>query len=233
MDVHDLTAAYTLDALDADERDAYEAHLGSCGRCRDELAELGDTAGALAWAVRSPAPPAQLRERILEAAAAERGNVVPLPMRRPWLVRATAAAAAVAACTAVGLGVWAATLSHSLNEERSARAADAQAMQVVADPSSRRVALAGGSGLLAVDPTGRGVLVVRHLPSAPAGRIYEAWVIPRGGRPKRAGLFDANGSTTVVPLREAVPAGSVVAATIEQSGGVDAPTQTPIFSAKT
>lgn len=232
MDVHDLTAAYTLDALDADERGAYEAHLGSCERCREELAELGDTAGALAWAVRSPAPPTELRERILEAAAAERGNVVPLPMRRPWLVRATAAAAAVAACAAVGLGVWAATLSHSLNEERSARAAEAQAMQVLADPASRRIPLVGGAGSVAVDPTGRGVLVVRRLPLAPEGRIYEAWVI-RGGVAKRAGLFDTNGATTVVPLHEAVPPGSVVAATVERSGGVDAPTQTPIFSAKT
>jgi anti-sigma-K factor RskA len=233
LDVHDLTAAYTLDALDADERGAYEAHLGGCERCREELAELGDTASALAWAVPSPAPPRQLRERILEAAAAERGNVLPLPMPRPWLVRATAAAAAVAACAAVGLGVWAATLSRSLNQERSRRAADAQAMQVVADPASRRVALAGGTGLVVVDPTGRGVLVVHRLPSAPEGRIYEAWVIPRGGRPERAGLFDANGSTTVVPLREAVPPGSIVAATIERKGGVDAPTQTPIFSAET
>ena len=123
MDVHDLTAAYTLDALDSDERGAYEAHLGACERCREELATLADTAGALAWAVVSPTPPARLRERILEAAAAERGNVVPLPVR-PWLFRATAAAAAIAACAAVGFGVWAGTLSHSLNQERSARAAE-------------------------------------------------------------------------------------------------------------
>jgi anti-sigma-K factor RskA len=232
MDVHDLTAAYALDALDADERDAYETHLGGCEPCREELVALGDTASALAWAVRSPAPPAQLRGRILEAAAAERGNVVPLPLRRPWLLRATGAAAAAAACAAVGLGIWAATLSHSLGQERSARAAFAQAMQVVADPASRRIPLRGGTGLVAVDPTGRGVLIVRRLASAPAGMTYEAWVIPRGGSPKRAGLFDGSGSTTVVPLHEAVPPGSVVAATIERSGGVEAPTQTPVFSAQ-
>jgi anti-sigma-K factor RskA len=77
------------------------------------------------------------------------------------------------------------------------------------------------------------VLVVQRLPAAPAGRIYEAWVIPKGGKPKSAGLFDGGGSTTVVRLGEGVPRGSVVAATIERSGGADAPTQTPIITAQT
>ena len=76
MDAHDLTAAYALDALDADDREAYETHLGQCEQCRAELATLGEAATSLAWAVASPAPPSRLRERILSAAAAERQNVV-------------------------------------------------------------------------------------------------------------------------------------------------------------
>ena len=134
MDVHELTAAYALDALEPEERDAYEAHLGSCAECREELAALGETAAALAWGVESPEPPAALRGRILAAAAAERENVIPLPARRPWVLRTTAAVAAVAACAAVALGVWATTLSHSLDSERSARAAEARAVQIVMDP---------------------------------------------------------------------------------------------------
>jgi anti-sigma-K factor RskA len=232
MDVHDLTAAYALDALDPEEREAYEAHLGQCGHCREELASLGETATALALAVVSPAPPERLRGRILAAAAAERENVVPLPMRRPWLVRATVAAACVAACTAVGLGIWAGTLSHSLDRARSASALAEEAAQVLADPNSQRISLHGGSGTLAVDPTGRGVLVVRRLPAAPSGHTYEAWVIPPGGKPKRAGLFRGGESPTMLILDEMVPAGSVVAATMERQGGVDAPTQTPLFTAQ-
>jgi anti-sigma factor RsiW len=46
--LHDLTAAYALDALDSEDARAYEAHLARCERCREELAELSDTAGALA-----------------------------------------------------------------------------------------------------------------------------------------------------------------------------------------
>ena len=35
---NELTAAYALDALDAHEREDYEAHLAQCESCRAELA---------------------------------------------------------------------------------------------------------------------------------------------------------------------------------------------------
>ena len=78
MDVHDLTAAYALDALDAEEAREYESHLATCKECQEELARLGSAAGALAFAVESPAPPPDLRQRILDAAVGERENVVSL-----------------------------------------------------------------------------------------------------------------------------------------------------------
>jgi anti-sigma-K factor RskA len=232
MDVHELTAAYALDALDPVERETYEAHLARCTQCREELASLGETATALAFAVVSPPPPPHLRGRVLTAAAVERENVVPLPTRRPWLVRATVAAASVAACAAIGLGIWAGTLSHSLDRARASSATAEQAVQILANPNSQKIALHGGSGMLAIDPTGRGVLVVDRLPAAPSGRVYEAWVIAPGGAPRKAGLFDSNGSMTMVPLAENVPKGAVVAATLERAGGTDKPTQTPVFSAQ-
>src|SRR5436305_580182 len=77
-----LTAAYALDALDEGERDAYEEHLATCERCRDELGTLSEATAALAYGVETPLPPPSLRGRILEEAAAERTNVVPL-RRRP------------------------------------------------------------------------------------------------------------------------------------------------------
>jgi anti-sigma-K factor RskA len=233
MDVHDLTAAYALDALDPEEHETYEAHLAQCARCREELASLGETATALAFGVTSPPPPERLRGQILAAAAAERENVVPMPAQRLWLVRATAVAASVAACTAIGLGIWASTLSQSLDRARATGARAEVAAQVLADPNSQKIALQGGSGMLAVDPSGRGVLIVHRLPAAPAGRVYEAWVIPPDGAPRKAGLFSSSGSMTMVPLAENVPKGSVVAATVERAGGADKPTQTPLFSAQT
>lgn len=209
--IHDLTAAYALDALDADEARAYEEHLAQCEECRTELASLSDTASSLAWAADAPAPPERLRGAILDQAASERGNVVPLPVRRSPLFRATAAIAAVAACAAVALGVWAAT-------RPSGSCASGW----------RCSALPGGRGLVTVSPSGQGVLIVDRLPDAPAGKTYEAWVI-RDGAAKPAGLFRGNG---VVRLRRAVPHGAVVAATVERAGGAQQPTTRPIFEAR-
>ncbi|HEY8408408.1 MAG TPA: anti-sigma factor [Gaiellaceae bacterium] len=226
MDTHDLTAAYALHALDAEEREAYEEHLAQCARCRDELAQLQESAAALAWAVEAPAPPAPLRARILAEATAGRENVVPLPLRarRGWQ-----AAAAVAACTAVGLGIWAATLHDSLGMAR----AHESALQIAADPASHTVAVHGGHGMVAVARNGVGVLVVDRLPVAPDGKTYEAWVIPRGGKPVRAGTFEGGDGMTMVELQMPVPPGATVAATVERDGGVDAPTTKPFLSAET
>ena len=90
--VHDLTAAYALDAVDGAERAAYEAHLGTCAHCQEELASFWDVTGALARGAVGPAPPGRLRERILERARDERPNVVAL-RPRPWIAPVLGAAA--------------------------------------------------------------------------------------------------------------------------------------------
>ncbi|MGH3762579.1 RskA family anti-sigma factor, partial [Actinophytocola sp.] len=46
-DVHALTGAYVLDAVSDDERAVVERHLGDCGACRQEVAELRETATRL------------------------------------------------------------------------------------------------------------------------------------------------------------------------------------------
>lgn len=212
MDVHDLTPAYALHALDDVEREQYEAHLAQCERCRDELALLQESATALAWAVESPAPPPGLRARIIGGTET---NVVPFRRRR----RVWQSVAAVAACAAVGLGIWAATLNRTLHHER------ASAAEVVQ--------LRGGHGMVAVTRTRDAVLVVDHLPSAPAGMTYEAWVIPKGGTPHPAGMFRGGGGTAMVHLHMKVPRGAMVAATLEHAGGASTPTSTPILSAQT
>lgn len=159
MDLHDLTAAYALDALDPAEAEAYEAHLSQCEECRTELAELSESVGALAFGAVAPPPPARLRESILAAAAAERSNVVPLPQRR-WTPRVLAVAAAAAACVAVGF-----TVSSLSGGTRVVTAA----VVVAADHTA--------------------TLQVTGLAAAPRGKTYEAWIIPADGAPRPAGLF--------------------------------------------
>jgi anti-sigma factor RsiW len=216
-DLHELSALYALDALADEDRARFEAHLAECEQCRRELAGLSDTTAALAFAVEGPGPPSALRARILEAAHAEPTNVVPL--RRRSISTSVAAVIAVAAtAAAVGFGIWAATLHHSLAHERTA-------VRVLGDPSSRRVALSGANGQLVVAPTGDAVLAVR-LPALPNGKTYEAWIAD--GSVRRAGQF--SGGTFALAHR--VAPGARVMVTVETSGGVDAPTSQPILIAR-
>jgi anti-sigma-K factor RskA len=217
--LHDLTAAYALDALDADDVRAYEAHLARCERCRDELASLSGAASALAYASDAPVPPPELRARILQQARRERPNVVPLRPR--WAIPA-AAVAAVAACAAVALGIWAASLHGKLDREQRLAA-------VLRDPNAQHEALAGNRGTLVVSPDGDAVLLLRRLSPAPPGRTYEAW-IAAGGPPQAAGTFAGGSKHSTVLLTHHLPPSATVLVTVEKAGGVDAPTQKPFIS---
>ena len=173
--LHDLTAAYALDALDSEDARAYEAHLARCERCREELAELSDAAGALAYGTEAPMPPPELRARILQQAQRERPNVVPL---RPRWVKPVAAIAAVAACTAIGLGIWAATLSSKLDRSESRLARQEQVAQIVSQPGSRTISFARGT--LVVAPNGEAAARAQK-----PGRPLETVGRTRRGSPPR------------------------------------------------
>jgi anti-sigma factor RsiW len=214
--VHDLTAAYALDALEPGEARGYEQHLAGCVRCREELASLQATAGALAYAAEPARPPESLRDRILDAARAERPNVVPLRPRIFRLkTREALAIAAVAVCAAVGLAVWNVSLHDRLDRAQQAL---------------RGVPLTGAKGSVVVGD-GSAALVVSDLAPAPAGKTYEAWVV-KGGQAIPAGTFAGGGRTIVFRLTHALPAGAVVAVTIERAGGVAQPTQTPFITSE-
>jgi anti-sigma-K factor RskA len=224
--LHDLTAAYALDALDSEDAREYETHLAHCERCREELASLSEAAGALAYASEAPLPPPELRARILQQARSERENVVPLPPR--WATP-LAAAAAVAACAAIALGIWAASLSNKLDRRTEALSAEQRINAVLSDPAANRTAVAGNNGTLVVSSSGDAVLVLNELAAASPGKTYEAWVAS-GGNPVPAGTFDGGGNVSVVLLARPVPQNATVMLTLERDGGTSAPTSKPFLS---
>jgi hypothetical protein len=91
--IHDQAAGYALDALDADEVDAFERHLILCPDCEEELEPLRIAVAALAFAGELPPPRAALRRRV----------VVPRLRRRR--AAPLASAAVLAACAALVIGL--------------------------------------------------------------------------------------------------------------------------------
>ena len=218
--IHEMTAAYALDALGESERREYEQHLTRCRRCRDELPALVDAACSLAYATPAPEPPVELRDRIVQQARLERGTVVPLRSRRR--ARGALAGGALAAAAVMALAIWSASLRSSLDDTRAALERREQVVAVLLDPSSRHVALAGADGRLVVAPSGRGTLVA-SLPRPPQGRTYQAWV-QTGGTARSAGVFEPSEGHAIFRLEQPVLRGSAVMVTLEADGGVPAPT---------
>jgi anti-sigma-K factor RskA len=208
--IHELSAAYALDALDGSDRGEFEQHLRHCTECQDTVASFQEAASALAFQAEMPPPPAALGARILDQARRERGTVAPLSPR--WPFRAAAAVAAVAASAAIGLGIWAASLHDELGHRPEA------------------VQITGASGSLIVTQDDEATLVVKDLPPAPAGKTYEAWVI-ESGKPVPAGTF-AGGDGVAFQLTRDVAEGTVVAVTLERAGGATRPTTKPLITSE-
>ena len=229
-DPHDLLAAYALDALDDDERERFERHLPDCEECSEQLALLREPVAALAYAAEGPVPRKELRDRIIEGVRAEpRAAVIELP-RRNWALGTVAAVAAVAACLAIGLGLWANSLSNSLDRERSANGAYKQAAELLAAKATAKP-LTGANGSLLVANNGRAAIVVCGLASAPSAKTYEAWVIS-GKSPQPAGLFRGGSGCSPVLLTQRVPKNATVAVTLERAGGAASPTLPILFRAE-
>ena len=83
-ELHLLSGAYALDALDGEEKTRFEAYLLTSEEARAEVASLSDTAVLIGLATDSVAPPADLKARLM-AQIAVTPQLAPLPAVRPTL----------------------------------------------------------------------------------------------------------------------------------------------------
>ena len=74
--------------------------------------------------------------------------------------------------------------------------------------------------------------MLRGLDPAPSGKTYEMWIVPGGNieDANRAGLFPGSDGTEIVGVEGTVSAGDLIAVTVEDAGGVDAPTTAPVVA---
>jgi len=76
-DFQDWASLYVLEALSAEERVIFEAHLAGCPACQAEVASFRSVAGAMATSVEPAQPNAELRNRLMQrvtqAGNAQRG----------------------------------------------------------------------------------------------------------------------------------------------------------------
>jgi anti-sigma-K factor RskA len=242
-DLHLLTGAYSVDALDDSERTQFERHIAACPDCAQEVAEFRLTANRLGAAI-SADPPDRIREQVLAEIkrvrqdspgglrlVGRRGRSRDTGPRR-WVIGVTSVAAAVALALAATFGVLAARAQHELTTTRTelAQAATRYAplAQVLGATDMRAVSGNGTQGGRATAVVSRrlnkGIFVAFNMPPTPSNKAYQAWAIG-AGNPRSIGLLANGGADSTVPLVLNTLANTTkIAVTLEPASGSAQPT---------
>lgn len=242
QDIHALSGAYAVDALDGHERAQFEAHLEGCATCREEVASLREAAAHLA-ATTDTAPPASLRTSVLEGISQVRplpprlatdtatpGPATPAaPGRGPRHRRRLPALAAAAAVVAViGAG---AVITQPWQDDPPSQQGPTVAERVLQSDDARQATLRFDDGAQATvthSPSeGRAVIQTRDMPPPPEGKVYELWWQDPDGQMAPAGLMPERPDQTMVLEGDATGA-RAVGITVEPEGGSQEPTSEPI-----
>ena len=234
-DMHKLTGAYALDALDDIERARFEQHLAECEDCRAEVSELRETAALLAETTAVEAP-ASLRTSVLAGIS----QVRPLPPEVPPTttpidIRSRQSAGRrgwmpflVAAALALVVGIGAMVTQPWANEQEVPQLTAAE--QVLQAPDAEEVFLdlgeAGRATVVRSKSEDRAVIRTEDMISAPDGKAFELWFI-NGEDFTSAGLMPDAPDQTVVLDGSAADA-AAVGITVEPAEGSEQPTSDPI-----
>jgi anti-sigma-K factor RskA len=238
--LHALSGAYVVDALDDDERAAFEEHLPGCLDCQAEVASLREATDQLSH-VSALAPPPSLRADVLagirtirplppETASssgeepADTAVVIPLRRHR-FRLAALAAAAAVVAVLGVG------AVTQPWRDDPPSVSALTPVDRVLAAEDAKHVkrTFADGSSATLVRSVkqGRAVLVTDDMSSPPSGKVFELWLRDTHGTFVPAGLMHDGGDHKVLLEGDAATA-TAVGITVEPPGGSARPTSDPI-----
>jgi anti-sigma factor RsiW len=222
-DVHKLTGAYALDAVDDIERARFEQHLAECDDCRAEVAELRETAALLAETT-AVTPPASLRDSVLAGISQVRPlpPVIDVQRRRAARFRLLVAASVVAI-----LGVAAAATQPWQQDTQTQTVTAAE--KIISAPDSERVVVdlgeSGSAEVIRSKSLHQALIRTEGMAAAPAGHVYQLWLQQRGEMIP-AGLME--GGTQEIVLEGDAATASAAGVTIELSGGAEKPNLPPV-----
>ncbi|MFF4342192.1 anti-sigma factor domain-containing protein [Kitasatospora sp. NPDC001540] len=237
LDPHTLTGAYAAHALDPEERDAFEHHLGHCPSCAQETAEFAATLARLG-AAETVAPPPELKARVLAALPGVRQEAPQLARTAPPRVRPARRAPrfALAACLALALGAGAVAVQQHREAGRARDRAAALARQqetvaaLLTAPDARTATAAatgGGTGTVVWSAArGQAGFLATGLPAPGPGRAYQLWY-DDAGTMRPAGLLPTGSGTLL--LSGALDGAAGVGVTLEPAGGSAHPSGAPVL----
>ena len=243
-DLHSLSGAYALDALDQGaESERFARHLDRCPSCASEVRGFAEVATALALAATTEPPP-ELRDRVLAAAALTRQLPPEVTSRArshrargrarirvPWVPWLSGVVATAAIVVAVLFGFAQAHTDQELNQARAQNQAIALVLSAPQVKLLTHATTKGGVATVVLAADRHEMVVTTNgLPALPAGKVYQLWLI---GTTKTvsAGLLPAATSGQTGPvLASGVVKGDKLGLTVEPAPGRTQPTTTPILA---
>ena len=236
-DLKELYELYALGLAESPEKEEIEAHLArGCEACARGLKEAQAINTLLMATSPTVAPPRRLKRRVMASIGVEHSGW-------GW---AAGLASACLLVIALWLGVQErqraselADARRNLLQVRAQRDQLRQAMNFLNQPETRQVGFgkrqaAPPHGNVFVNPRSGVLLIASNLPALAPGKTYEMWILPKGGSPRPAGLFqsDAAGAGVNIMSGPVDPSSmNAVAVTVEPESGSPAPTSQPIIVA--
>jgi hypothetical protein len=188
-----LAAGHAFNALEPEDEQAFVGHLAGCDRCRRDLESYQGVGAGMAYGAEAAAPPADLKRRILDAAAAERPASFPAtaPVRRmpgqrregregrTWqpTFRLASLATAAASVLVIALVGWNVMLRADNVTSRVALARRNAALRCLTAAGTARATLAADTERRGTACVGDGkayVFVDRLAPNDPS-HVYVLW----------------------------------------------------------
>ena len=225
--IHTLSGAYALDALDDLERARFESHLDVCDACAEEVASFQATSALLGTAEELPVS-REFRDAVLGEIEHVR-QVGPVTARMTRAVpRLLPVAAAVLTIAVIALSVVTAGLRRELDELEAyediaaiIQAEDAVTLTEQIGEARLQVVASPGAGA--------GAILANGMDEAPSGHAYQLWLLTEDDQALPAGLLkvgeDGHGEHIMRGDMDGVVA---VGITVEPEGGSETPTTTPI-----
>lgn len=255
-DFAELSAGHALDALSAEDEQAYQRALADHPEWEELVDSDAQVAGFLAEGAGEEAPSAGVRDRLLAqigslphgmpvaAASTPEPDVEPEPVlagppteaiqavqRRTWTRGLFALVASAALLVGIGWGV-----GSIMEQVRTP--AQVQALEQIESAPDAQSATGqftdGGEAEVHWSPSlGKVVLTTDDAPRIADDRTFELWFV-RGDEPIAAGTFDPSDDVTALLDGDFQP-GDIIAITVEQAGGSPdgKPTTEPIVAIPT
>jgi anti-sigma-K factor RskA len=234
-ELRDQYELYALGVADEPERSEIREHLKrGCEVCMAEVKRARQLAFLMGGSAAAAAPSPKLRRRILASVGFEQKRFGMAPFLAAALLLSLFAIFYFSGRER-DFAQLADRLEGQLRNQTIELTRLHEAFAILNGPDTTVTSFgAGAKGKVFVNASQGVLLIASNLPPVQAGKAYEMWVIPNGGKgqPIPAGTFQSNSDGSAMHIQRGpvdVSNSPVIAVTVEPEAGSPAPTSAPLF----